>query len=168
MKSFWRNLKEAGDKVVSWFKKLLMKNSEMYKKYAPIAINIVNWIKEFNESENADLIETICTNLTGKYGAAALPVVTIVRKWLKAHLGEVLDGLKLGEAVANADTVEAKAKAAQAYIAQMGISDKTYAWTVLTSKIADALSDGRFSANEIIAIVICAYDTYKNAEKTLN
>jgi hypothetical protein len=39
---------------------------------------------------------------------------------------------------------------------------------VLTSKIADALSDGRFSANEIIAIVICAYDTYKNAEKTLN
>ena len=168
MKSLWNKLKEAGDKVVSWFKKLLMKNSEMYKKYAPIAINIVNWMKDFNSSTDADLIEVICVKLMGKYGTVASPIITAARAWMKAHLGEVLDSLRLGEAVANANTVEEKAKAAQAYIASMGVKESTYAWTELASKIADALSDGKFKPSEIVAIIVCVYETYKNDENTLN
>lgn len=165
--NFWSKLKSFGNNVVEWFRNLINANDEVYKKYAPLAINIVNGVKEFNDSPEADIIAVITTKLLGRYGAVATPIIVKVRAWMTAHLGEILDGMRLGEAVANATTIEAKSLAAQNYIKAMGIKEATYKWTELASKIADALSDGRFTTSEIAAIIICAYSTYRNESNTL-
>ena len=168
--SFWQRLKEAGNKLLSWVKGLFVKNDAFAKKYAPIAINVVNWIKNFNESEGADMVEVILTKLTGKYGKAAGVFLPAVRTWLKKDLPMILDSLNLVNAVANADGVQAKAIVARDALNSMTDLDaKAEKWVKITRDLANYLAnDGRLSFNEAMAIIITVYETYSNESDKLN
>ena len=81
----WDKIKKINSSVWEWVKSVLTANDAFVKKYAPIAINVVNWIKEFNTSSNADMVESIIGMLFNKYGnsAKARNIIALVRKWLE-------------------------------------------------------------------------------------
>ena len=74
---FFESIKTLWKKIVDWVKGVTNKVDDFVVKYAPIAVNIVNWIKEFNESPAADIVESILQKVDTKYGAK---YVAIVRK----------------------------------------------------------------------------------------
>lgn len=162
--NFFSNVKEAGEKFVAWLKSLFDKGDAFTVKYAPIAINVVNAIKDFNESDNADIVEAIVTKVGGKAGKIGAIAIPILRKWLKANLGEVLDGLGLTLAVAKEATVSEKAIAAKKYIESFEGKYKGAKWTGLSTMIADKLIDGKVDLSEAFAIIATMYNNYMNEE----
>ena len=66
---FIESIKNLWKKIVDWVKGATNKVDDFMLKYAPMAINVINWVKEFNESGTADLIETILQKVDTKYGA---------------------------------------------------------------------------------------------------
>ena len=52
-------IKELWAKIVAWVKGASNAVDDFILKYAPIAVTVVNVIKEFNESDTMDIIEKI-------------------------------------------------------------------------------------------------------------
>ena len=167
--SFLSKLKSSYSKFTNWLKNAFKKNDEFAKKYAPIAINVVNWIKDFNDSEGADLIEVVCSKALGKYGKAVSPMIPVVRKWLAKELPLILDGLKLTDEVANAVGVQAKSAAAMKAIdAMTDIPDKADIYAKIARKLAEYLAtDGRIDYNEAMSIIHIIYATCANKDNKL-
>ena len=57
--TFTQKVKSFSAKVASWFKMTTEKSDELISKYAPIAVDVLQSIKMFNDSSSADAIESI-------------------------------------------------------------------------------------------------------------
>ena len=64
---FTQKIKDFFPKVASWFKMTTEKSDELISKYAPIAVDVLQPIKKFNDSSSADAIESIVESVSGKY-----------------------------------------------------------------------------------------------------
>jgi hypothetical protein len=128
-------------------------------KYAPIAVTVVNVIKEFNESDTMDLIERILNTVGSKYGAKYIP---IVREWLEKNLPIVIDSLNLASGVAAGATLAEKIAAAREGIAKLPIEIKATTWTSVASMLANSLADNKLSISEALAIVAYVYENELN------
>lgn len=152
-------IKELWAKIVAWVKGVSNVVDDFIIKYAPIAVTVVNVIKEFNESGTMDLIETILNTVGSKYGAKYIP---LVREWLEKNLPIVIDSLNLASGVAAGATISEKIEAAREGIAKLPIEIKVTTWTAVATMLANSLSDNKLSMSEAIAIVAYVYENELN------
>lgn len=152
-------IKEIWAKIVAWVKGATSVADEFILKYAPIAVTVVNLIKEFNESETADLIENVLESIAAKYGAKYIP---LVREWLEKTLPVVIDSLNLAVGVAAGTTLAEKIAAAREGIAKLPIEIKATTWTSIATMLANALADNKLSISEALAIVAYVYENNLN------
>lgn len=153
------SIKNLWAKIVAWVKGVTNVADDFILKYAPIAVTVVNVIKEFNESDTADLIEKVLNTVGSKYGAKYIP---LVRTWLEKNLPVVIDSLNLASGVAAGATLAEKIAAAREGIAKLPIEVKATTWTAVASMLANALSDNKLSISEAIAIVAYVYENELN------
>ena len=156
---FVEKIKEFWAKIVAWVKGVTSVADDFILKYAPIAVTVVNVIKEFNESDTMDLIEKILNTVGSKYGAKYIP---IVREWLEKNLPIVIDSLNLASGVAAGATLAEKIAAAREGIAKLPIEIKATTWTSVASMLANSLSDNKLSISEALAIVAYVYENELN------
>ena len=153
-------IKELWGKVTAWLKGASSKVDDFMLKYAPIAITVVNSIKDFNESSSADVVEMILASISGKYGKAYLPKI---RKWLEENLPRILDALNLAAEVAESATLAEKIIAAQKAIALLPENLNATTWTTLSTLLANSLADdGKLSISEAFAIIGYVYENHLN------
>ncbi len=157
---FIESIKNLWKKIVDWVKGATNKVDDFMLKYAPIAINVVNWIKDFNESGTADLIETILQKVDTKYGAR---YVAVVRKWMEENLPKIIDALGLAKEVAGYDKLSDKIIAAQKAIQLLPESLNATTWATLSALLANSLADdGKLSISEALAIISYIYENNLN------
>lgn len=159
----WDKIKEISNKVWEWIKGVVTKSDTFVSTYAPIAVEVLNKIKEFNGSTSMDITETIIEGLTAKYGNGAKLLIPKIRKWLNEYLPKVIDGLNLATAVSKQATVSEKALAAKAYIESITDKElKASQWTTIASMLANYLSDSKFTYSEIVSIIGYIYENNLN------
>lgn len=159
---FFESIKTLWKKIVDWVKGVTNKADDFVVKYAPIAVNIVNWIKEFNESSAADIIESILQKVDTKYGAK---YVAIVRKWMEDNLPRIIDALGLASEVASYEKISDKIIAAQKAIKLLPENLNATMWTNLSALLANSLADdGKLSISEALAIVSYVYENNLNKD----
>ena len=157
---FIAKLKEIWEKVVAWVKGASSKVDDFVTKYAPIAINVVNSIKNFNESSAADIIEKILSDVKDKHGDAIVPQV---RKWLEENLSKIIDALHLASEVAESATLAEKIIAAQKAIKLLPEELASTTWATLSTLLANSLADdGKLSISEALAIIGYVYENGLN------
>lgn len=153
-------IKEFWAKVVAWVKGASSKVDDFVVKYAPIAITVVNGIKEFNGSATADVVEMIINSVADKYGKG---YVAKVRKWLEENLPRIIDALHLANEVAESATLAEKILAAQKAIALLPENLNATTWTTLSTLLANSLADdGKLSLSEAFAIIGYVYENKLN------
>ena len=152
-------IKELWAKIVAWVKGVSGAVDDFILKYAPIAVTVVNTIKEFNESATMDIIEQILNTVGSKYGAKYIP---FVREWLEKNLPLVIDSLNLAGNVASSATISEKIEAAREGIANLPIEIKATTWTSIATMLANSLSDNKLSISEALAIVAYVYENELN------
>ena len=154
------SIKNLWKKIVNWVKGVSDKVDDFMIKYAPMAIDVVNWIKEFNESGTADLIETIISKVDKKYGAK---YVSVVREWMEQNLPKIIDALGLVKEVAEYDTLSEKIVAAQKAIQLLPENLNATTWATLSALLANSLADdGKLSVSEALAIISYIYENNLN------
>lgn len=156
---FIEKIKEIWAKIVAWVKGVAGVVDDFILKYAPIAVTVVNAIKEFNESEAADMIEHILNIVGAKYGAKYIPAV---REWIEKNLPIVIDSLNLATDVAEGATISEKIAAAREGIAKLPFEIKATTWTSIATMLANSLADNKLSVSEAIAIVAYVYENELN------
>lgn len=157
---FIEKIKEFWAKIVAWVKGASSKVDDFIVKYAPIAVTVVNGIKDFNGSATADVVEMILSNVKDKYGNAIVPMV---RKWLEVSLPKIIDALNLANEVAESATLAEKILAAQKAIALLPESLNATTWTTLSTLLANSLADdGKLSLSEAFAIICYVYENRLN------
>ena len=150
-------IKELWQKIVAWIKGASNKVDDFIIKYAPIAVSVINRIKEFNEN---DTVELILGMVASKYGTG---YIYIVNDWLEKNLPIVVDSLNLAIEVAEEATLAEKIKAAQEGINKLPIEIKATIWTSIASMLANAIADdNKLSVSEAIAIVAYVYENNLN------
>ena len=160
--SFIEKVKELWNKIVNWIKGATSKVDDFLTKYAPIAVSVINWIKEFNESATADIIEEILKKVDTRYGAK---YVTAVREWLEKNLPVIIDALNLTAEVASYDTLSEKIVAAQKAIALLPENLSATTWATLSTLLANSLADdGKLSVSEALAIIGYVYENHLNKD----
>lgn len=152
-------IKELWAKIVAWVKGATNAVDNFILKYAPIAVSVVNAIKEFNESETADILENVLNNIGAKYGAKYIPAV---REWLEKNLPIIIDSLNLAGNVAAGATISEKIEAARDGIAKLPFEIKSTTWTAVATMLANSLSDNKLSMSEALAIVAYVYENELN------
>lgn len=159
---FTQKLKSFFQKVAAWFKVNSAKSDELINRYGSIAVDVVNGLKNFNDSPTADVIQDVSTTLLGKYGGAASGIITAVRKWLSKELPQIVDGLKIAVAVSKKQSVNDKLIAAREAIKALGVADKSYVYSELSAKLLVYLADGKIEIKEALQIVKYVYNNYIN------
>jgi len=156
---FIEKIKELWAKIVAWVKGASNAVDNFILKYAPIAVTVVNVIKEFNESSTMDLVEEILNTVGSKYGARYIP---LVRAWLEKNLPVVIDSLNLAGNVAAGATISEKIAAAREGIAKLPVEIKASIWTSIATMLADSLADNKLSISEAFAIIAYVYENGLN------
>lgn len=156
---FIEKIKELWAKIVAWVKGASNAVDNFILKYAPIAVTVVNVIKEFNESSTMDLVEEILNTVGSKYGAKYIP---LVRAWLEKNLPIVIDSLNLAGNVAASATISEKIAAAREGIAKLPVEIKASIWTSIATMLADSLADNKLSISEAFAIIAYVYENGLN------
>lgn len=152
-------IKELWSKVVAWVRGTSSKVDDFIIKYAPIAVSVINGIKDFNDSAAADIVEVILTGVNEKYGSKYIPAI---RKWLKTNLPIIIDALNLANKVAEGATLSEKILAAQEAIKLLPEGLAATTWANLSAILANALADEKLSTSEAIAIVAYIYENRLN------
>lgn len=156
---FIEKIKELWAKIIAWVKGVGKAVDDFIVKYAPIAVTVVNAIKEFNESDAMDIVEVVLNTVGAKYGAKYIP---LVRKWMEKNLPIIIDSLNLASNVASGATISEKIAAAREGIANLPIEIKATTWTSIATMLANSLSDNKLSMSEALAIVAYVYENELN------
>lgn len=141
---------KALKKLWAWVAKIFNQLNAKTKVLVPIAIKVVEAIKDFELSQSADFIEFVVTKaIPGDADDKAVKVAReVIRKWLPKILLE----LQLIEVAANTDDVNEKL---QLILKQLKLSsDETQniVYHGIASLIIEKLSDGELSWSDAIAI----------------
>lgn len=149
-------------KVGGWFKVTSEESDKLVSKYAPIAVDVLQKVKTFNDSAAADSVEGIIVDVCGKYGLTAGATMTLIRTWLKKRLPLLILSMGLAYDVSQKATIEEKLKVASQNLKDMNPVLKSNTLQRLSADLTSYLEDGRLSVKECIQLVIDAYNGYKN------
>lgn len=152
LKKIWKGIKKAYDALVGKTKDLV-----------PVAIRIVNAIKEVMDGPVDDVILTIVKkSIPGEADDVLIDKIkSVVEKWLP----KVLLELKLIDSIAN---IKDRNEQLKAILAQLKLSsDETRAilYHGLASMILEKLSDGELSWSDSVAIAEYYYKNFISKEK---
>jgi hypothetical protein len=160
MKKFILKLKMLFSSLATWFAKVLKENDEIVKVIAPVAVNICNFIKEYNGNNIVLSIEEWAAALGGAWGKVA---VGFVQTFLTdATMDKVIIALNIADSAAQTENVADKLTLVLNYVKTLEDSEKAVAWTTISASITSALSDGKLSWQELYSIVKGIYDTKSN------
>ena len=90
---FTQKIKAFFSKVASWSKMTTEKSDELISKYAPIAVDVLQSIKKFNDSAAADAAGEIISSVCGKYDMVASSTMSLIRTWIRRRFPEIIAGL---------------------------------------------------------------------------
>ena len=159
MKKLWIKVKLLFNGVISKIMNYIIENDKLVKEIAPIAVNVCNFIKEYNDSDATNIIESIIAS-SSTLGASS---ITLVNKWFAdKNMDVIISFFGILEKVADKTTAVDKLTAISNYIKSLDSSAKAKAWTDLATLIAHSLSDGKLEFNEIKTIVSLIYETKAN------
>ena len=157
--SFIEKIKQLWSKIVTWVRGTSAKVDDFIIKYAPIAVTVINAIKDFNDSMAGDIVEAVLTSVNEKYGKKYVP---LVRKWLQNNLPKIIDALNLANKVAEGATLSEKILAAQEAIKLLPEGLAATTWANLSAILANALADEKLSISEALAIIGYIYENNLN------
>ena len=148
---FFESIKALWKKIVDWVKGATSKVDDF-----------LNWIKEFNESSAADIVESVLQKVDKKYGAT---YVAVVRKCMEDNLPRIIDALGIVSEVASCEKVSDKIIAAQKAINLLPENLNATMWSSLSALLANSLADdGKLSISEALAIVGYVYENNLNKD----
>ena len=160
MKKFILKLKMLFNKLSTWFTKVLKENDEIVKVVAPVAVNICNFIKEYNGNNMVLALEEWAAALGGTWGKVA---VGFVQTFLTdATMDKVIIALNIADNAAQTENIADKLTLVLNYVKTLEDSEKAVAWTTISASITSALSDGKLSWQELYSIVKGIYATKSN------
>ena len=149
------------NKLSTWFAKVLKENDEIVKVVAPVAVNICNFIKEYNGNNMVLALEEWATALGGTYGKVA---VGFVQTFLTdATMDKVIIALNIADNAAQTENIADKLTLVLNYVKTLEDNKKAIAWTTISASITSSLSDGKLTWQELYSIVKGIYDTKSNA-----
>lgn len=156
MKKFWNKVNALFSKAATWFKNLISSNDSFVQNVAPVAIDVVNWIKNFNNSKESDALVSLASLISNKYGAV---VANSVKSWITNHIDEVLAGLNITLKAAQTASITEKVQKICEYVSSLDLDKfkKGECLTTLAANIANALSDSKLSFAEIVSIIEYIY-----------
>ena len=161
MKKFILKLNMLFNKLSTWFTKVLKENDEIVKVVAPVAVNICNFIKEYNGNNMVLALEEWATALGGTWGKVA---VGFVQTFLTdATMDKVIIALNIADSAAATENVADKLTLILNYVKTLEDNKKAIAWTTISAQITSSLSDGKLTWQELYSIVKGIYDTKSNA-----
>jgi len=137
-------------KLWSWIEKVFNGLNAKTKELVPVAINVVQAIKDFELSGTADVIEFVVTKaIPGDADDKAIIAGrAIVRKWLPKILLE----LQLVEVAANTDDLNEKLQLILQRLKLSSDETQNIVYHGIASLIVEKLSDGELSWSDAIAI----------------
>ena len=149
------------NKLSTWFTKVLKENDEIVKVVAPVAVNICNFIKEYNGNNMVLALEEWAAELGGTWGKVA---VGFVQTFLTdATMDKVIIALNIADNAAQTENIADKLTLVLNYVKTLEDSEKAIAWTTISASITSSLSDGKLTWQELYSIVKGIYDTKSNA-----
>ena len=149
------------NKLSTWFAKVLKENDEIVKVVAPVAVNICNFIKEYNGNNMVLALEEWAAALGGTWGKVA---VGFVQTFLTdATMDKVIIALNIADNAAQTENIADKLTLVLNYVKTLEDSEKAIAWTTISASITSSLSDGKLTWQELYSIVKGIYDTKSNA-----
>ena len=147
--------------LTTWFAKVLKENDEIVKVVAPVAVNICNFIKEYNGNNMVLALEEWAAALGGTWGKVA---VGFVQTFLTdATMDKVIIALNIADNAAQTENIADKLTLVLNYVKTLEDSEKAIAWTTISASITSSLSDGKLTWQELYSIVKGIYDTKSNA-----
>jgi hypothetical protein len=153
-------IKALFSKLGTWFTKMLKENDTIVKVITPYAVNVCNFIKEYNGSDLVTDLETYAESLGGTWVKVA---VEFMKTFLTdATMDKIIIALNIVEKSAETDNVADKLTLILNYVKTLETSDKAIAWTTISASISSALSDGTLSWQEIYSIAKAIYETKSN------
>lgn len=158
----WTKIKNVFDKVGKWLSGATEVTDAKISKYAPIAVDVINAIKNFNDSGTMDVIEDVSATVLGKYGTSFKGVMTLIRMWIKSKFPQIVEGLNIAIAVASKSDIKDKLIAARQAILDLGIDKKSYAYSELAAQLVVYLEDGKIDIKEALEMVKVVYTKYLN------
>lgn len=157
MKKFFQNI---WSKVTKFIQKIYKKADSIADKYCPIAINVVEFIKNLNDTATGDILELLVTKVIP--GTADDVAVAALRKKLKTVLPKVLTALQISNAVAQEKDINKQLLAVANAIKMSSDEAQNAAWHSFASLLLSKLSDGELSWSDS---VILAEFWFKNVYK---
>lgn len=163
MKKLWLKIRAFFSTLTTWFAGILKKNDEIVKVVAPYAINVCNFIKEYNDSDLVNALKAWAAGLGGTWSKVA--VMFINRILSDEVMDKVIIALNITERAAGTNNVADKLTLILNYVKTLEKNEKAVAWTTISASITSALSDGKISWQELYLIVKGIYDEELNDGK---
>ena len=141
--------------------KIWDKADELIDIIAPVAINVVEQIKQVNESTTGDIIELIISKAIK--GQADDIIIHQVREKLKEKLPEVLEIMRLSMNIAKVDDANLQVKMILDAINLSPDEVKNTHYHAFCSLVIEKISDGNLTWGESVIIAQYYYDNiYRN------
>ena len=156
-----KTLKQLFLKIKLFIIQIWDKADELVERIAPIAINVVEQIKQVNESTSGDVIELIISKAIK--GNADNLIIRQVREQLRKRLPEVLEIMRLSMNIAKVDDKNLQVKMILDAINMSPDAVKNAHYHVFCSLVIEKISDGNLTWGESVIIAQYYYDNiYRN------
>ena len=137
------------------------KADELVERIAPIAINVVEQIKQVNDSTAGDIIELIISKAIK--GDADDLAIKAIREQLRKRLPEVLEIMRLSMNIAKVDDANLQVKMILDAINMSPDAIKNAHYHTFCSMLLEKISDGKLTWGESVILAQYYYDNiYRN------
>ena len=151
-----KTLKQHFLKIKLFIIQIWDKADELVERIAPIAINVVEQIKQVNESTAGDVIELIISKaIKGKADDLAIKAI---REQLRKRLPEVLEIMRLSMNIAKVDDANLQVKMILDAINMSPDAVKNAHYHTFCSLVLEKISDGKLTWGESVIIAQYYYD----------
>ena len=156
MKKFFSNLWK---KIKDLFVNVWEEADELTKKFVPVAVNVDQFVKNFNESATADLLEKLITSvIKGNKDDIA---IAFVRGKLRTELPKILVALNVVKTVNEIKGIDKQILALVDYL-KFSKDDAEYdaKCRTLAGMLVEAFKDGKITLGEAVKISEYYYNNY--------
>ena len=151
-----KKLKALFLKIKLFIIQLYSKADELIERIAPVAINVVEQIKQVNESTAGDIIELIISKVIK--GDADDLIIRNLRAKLREKLPEVLEIMRLSMNIAKVDDANLQVKMILYAINMSPDAVKNAHYHAFCSLVIEKISDGNLTWGESVIIAQYYYD----------
>ena len=151
-----KKLKVFFAKVELFIAQMWAKADELVERIAPVAINVVEQIKQVNDSTAGDIIELIISKAIK--GDADDLIIRNLRAKLREKLPEVLEIMRLSMNIAKVDDATLQVKMILDAINMSPDAVKNAHYHTFCSLVIEKISDGNLTWGESVIIAQYYYD----------